>query len=165
MKTAQAPSQLSDRRPDSMPPDLWLPDEGCTTGVHWPGAEHSNATQQHAAATAEEVDGGLASVLAAVCDSAAMAVSTAHQGHAESSVLWQAEAALHRLPAKVSVPAQEPITLPPWGSRAAARPPAQLPLGEALACDPVLHGHIPARPRATRSHSVHSDQRSPAAWL
>ncbi len=126
-----------------MPPDLWLPDEGCTAGVRWPGAEHCNASQQHAATPAEDDDGGLGSVLAAVCHSAGTAVSTAQQGNAESSVLWEAEAALHRLPAKVRVPAQEPITLPPWGSRAAARPPAQQPPGEALPCEPVLHGHIP----------------------
>ena len=127
---AQAPSQLSDRRPDSMPPDLWLPDEGCTAGVQWPQADHAGAAQQHAAAPAEDDDGGLGSVLAAVCGNAAVAVSTAQQGAEESTVVWEAEAALDRLPAKVRVPAQEPITLPPWGSRAAARPPAQQPLGE-----------------------------------
>ena len=129
--SAQAPSQLSDRRPDSMPADLWLPGEGCTAGVQWPGADLAGPAQQHAATLAEDDDGGLASVLAAVFDGAAMAVSTAQEGNEQSSVLWEAEAALHRLPAKVRVPAQEPMTLPPWGSRAAARPAPQQPLGEA----------------------------------
>ena len=87
-------------------------------------------------------DGGLEQVLEAVYHAGAARVSTSeHFSTAEpaeraDAVLWEQRAALHLssphrqhagAPGKASVPAPEPITLPPWGSRAAANPPPRQP--------------------------------------
>ncbi len=154
----QAPSQLSDRRIDGAPPDLWLPEEGSASGLQWsvvPDAARRDAggaaerrwatqaepaaiTQQYAGAVPE--DGCLERVLEAVYHAGAAPGSTAEHfstaGPADQAevVLCEGMAATHldspqrqRAPGKISVPAPEPITLPPWGSRAAANPPPRQP--------------------------------------
>ena len=158
---AQAPSQLSDRRPDGILADIWLPNEGCTTSVVWVAEDAAPTVQQDAAAAATD-DGGLESVLAAVCQHDASSVRMAGQGNNENPVLWAAEEALQmsqlrRAPAKIKVPAQEPITLPPWGSRAAARPAAQQPLGEAalkIYAAPSQHSYISNGWIFTHAHAL-----------
>ena len=111
--------------------------------------------QQHAVAKAAD-DGGLSSVLAAVCHNDAAAVSIVQHGHSGSAVVWQAEEALRStqlhdsVPVKIKVPVQEPIKLPPWGSRAAARPPVQQSAGEA-----VCHCHAPCCSISARCCKLH----------
>ena len=147
---------MSDRRVDGAPPDLWLPGECSAAQLQWAVAADKDVSVSREAHWSTHVrsaagdrqqtraapdDGGLERVLEAVYHAGAAAVtasehfSTAAPAEQAHTAVWEAVAPVNigsprrqRVPAQgPPAPAHEPITLPPWGSRAAANPPHRQP--------------------------------------